>query len=220
MIKIGVVIMFPEHLKKLGLKRIEPYQTEGFVPGKGPKNPRIMLIGEAPGRNEVVKGEPFIGRAGDKLTEFIEYIDLTREEIYITSVVRSRPYKIIEKTDKEGNLVTKTPNRAPNQKEILAHAPLLDYQIQEMNPDIILTLGNIALKRLLGNSYKISEVHGKRIETPILQLYDLEDTHYEWSKKIYNVFPLYHPAAIFYNGGLLKEIYQDLDELKRMMSEV
>lgn len=211
--------MFPEHIKKLGLERIEPYQTEGFVPGRGPKNPEIMIIGEAPGRNEVVQGEPFIGRAGDKLTEFMEYVGLSREELYITSVVRSRPYKIVETTDREGNPVTKTPNRAPNQKEILAHAPLLDYQIQEMNPKIIVTVGNTALKRLLGTSYKISEAHGKLIESPILELPDLENNQYEWSQDVYKVFPLYHPAAIFYNGGLLEEIYKDLDELKNVMRE-
>ncbi len=215
----GGFIMFPQHLKKLGLERIEPYQTEGFVPGKGPQNPKIMLIGEAPGRNEIVQGEPFIGRAGDKLTEFMEYIGLTREEIYITSVVRSRPYKIVETTDKEGNKVTKTPNRAPNQKEILAHAPLLDYQIQEMDPEIIVTLGNIALKRLVGKAYKISESHGKLIKSPILELQDLEDKHYVWSDQVYKVFPLYHPAAIFYNGGLLQEIYKDLDALSKILSE-
>lgn len=211
--------MFPEHLKKLGLERIEPYQTEGFVPGKGPKNPRIMIIGEAPGRNEVIQGEPFIGRAGDKLSEFMEYVGLAREDLYITSVVRSRPYKIEQKTDKEGNPIKKTPNRTPNQKEILAHAPLLDYQIQQMNPSIIVTLGNIALKRLLGKQYKISEVHGTKIESPILELRNLEDTQYEWSEKVYHVFPLFHPAAIFYNGGLINEIYKDLDNLKKIMSE-
>lgn len=211
--------MFPDHLKKLGQERIEPFQTEGFVPGKGPENPQIMLIGEAPGRNEVIEEEPFIGRAGEKLTEFMEYAGLSREEVYITSVVRSRPFKQVKKQDKQGNIITKTPNRTPNKKEMLAHAPLLDYQIQKMKPEIIITLGNIALQRLLGNKYKISEVHGKLIEKPIYELKDLEDTDYTLSSNTYKIFPMFHPAAIFYNQSLIHQIYEDLDQLKLVLTK-
>lgn len=212
--------MFPEHLKELGLKRIEPYQTEGFVPGKGPKYAKLMLIGEAPGKNEVIQGVPFIGKAGEKLTEFMEYIGLNRDDIYITSVVRSRPYSIVNKTDKHGNEITKTPNRTPNKKEVLAHAPLLDYQIQEMKPKILVTLGNIALQRLLGNNYKISDVHGQLLTERIYQLNDVDDTTYSLSEETYKIFPLYHPAAILYNPTLKQVIYSDLDHLQSVLKEI
>ncbi|KGP71779.1 uracil-DNA glycosylase [Pontibacillus yanchengensis] len=209
--------MFPKELVELAQKRISPYQTEGFVTGKGPLNPKIMFVGEAPGRNEIEKGEPFIGRAGDQLNEFMEQIGLTRDDVYITSVVRSRPYKIVEKTDKEGNLITKTPNRAPTKKEMLAHAPLLDYQIQHMNPSIIVTLGGIALKRLLGNQYKITEVHGQLLEKPIYQLKNLNENQYSTSEKNHLVFPTFHPASVFYRQILKETIYEDFHQLGEVL---
>ncbi|MCD5325784.1 MULTISPECIES: uracil-DNA glycosylase [Pontibacillus] len=210
--------MFPDHLKKLGEKRIQPYQTEGFVPGKGPKHAEIMVIGEAPGRNEVEQGVPFIGQAGEKLTEFFESIGVDREELYITSVVRSRPYKVVETTDRKGNPTTKTPNRTPNQKEILAHAPLLDYQIDEMNPKILITLGNIALRRLIGKDYKISDVHGTVLNQPIYKWTGEENESYELTEESYTIFPMYHPAAVLYNGSLRDTIYQDFENLKQWLN--
>ncbi|QST00244.1 uracil-DNA glycosylase [Pontibacillus sp. ALD_SL1] len=211
--------MFPEYLRELGNKRIEPYQTEGFVPGKGPKYPDIMVIGEAPGRNEVKEGVPFIGQAGEKLTEFFEHIGVDRDELYITSVVRSRPYKVVETTDRKGNPITKTPNRTPNQKEILAHAPLLDYQIDEMKPKILVTLGNIALRRLIGKDYKISDVHGKVLNQPIYKWSGEEDESYELTEETYTIFPMYHPAAVLYNGSLKDTIYQDFEHLKQLLND-
>ncbi|MYL35004.1 uracil-DNA glycosylase [Pontibacillus yanchengensis] len=212
--------MFPKELVELAQKRIAPYQTEGFVTGKGPMNPKIMFIGEAPGRNEIEKGEPFIGRAGDQLNAFMEQIGLTRDDVYITSVVRSRPYKVVEKTDKDGNLIIKTPNRAPTKKEMVAHAPLLDYQIQHMNPSIIVTLGGIALKRLLGNEYKITETHGQLLEKPIYQLRNFNDHHYSPSKHSHLIFPTFHPASVFYRQVLKETIYEDFHRLGEVLDKM
>ena len=83
----------------------------------------------------------------------------------------------------------KYPNRKPTKKEVLAHAPFLDYEIKEIEPTLIAAVGNTALERLLGPGHKITEEHGKIIKnTPILQLNDAKDA-YVWSKKRYTIFP-------------------------------
>lgn len=150
----------PEPLAELGRKRIENFPVEGFVYGTGPATPKIMLVGEAPGETEIQNGIPFSGRAGQKLMEFLSGLGLTREDVYITSSVRSRPYVWREKRD--GSM--KKYNRPPTVAEIKAHAPLLDYELQHVQAPIIVTLGNIGLQRLLGKEMKVSEVHGRLLE--------------------------------------------------------
>ena len=111
----GVVHLFeiPEELVQLGMDRIEGHSVEGFVKGKGPKTPAILLIGEAPGENEAIKGIPFIGRAGDELSKSLASIGLTREDVYMTSAVRSRPYVWREKKERNGELTKRKYNRPP-----------------------------------------------------------------------------------------------------------
>ena len=70
------------------------YQLEGFVPGQGPLHPKLMIVGEAPGRTEIENFIPFSGQAGKELMASLALVGLTREEVYITSAVRSRPYSI------------------------------------------------------------------------------------------------------------------------------
>ncbi len=113
-----------------------------------------MLLGEAPGETEIHNGIPFSGRAGKQLMGFLERIHVTREEVYITSAVRSRPYKWREKKERNGEIIQKKYNRTPNQGEIVAHAPLLDYELEKINPKLIVTLGNIGLQRLIGKDKK------------------------------------------------------------------
>ena len=107
-----------------------------------------MLLGEAPGETEIHNGIPFSGRAGKQLM-VLERIHVTREEVYITSAVRSRPYKWREKKNEMVKSYKKY-NRTPNQGEIVAHAPLLDYELEKIHPKLIVTLGNIGLQRLTG----------------------------------------------------------------------
>ena len=99
------------------------------VVGGGSKDAKVMFIGEAPGYWEDVKGRPFVGRAGRVLDELLESINLSREEVYITNILKCRPPN----------------NRNPLQSEIEACTPYLDRQIELMNPEIIATLGNFAL---------------------------------------------------------------------------
>ena len=94
-----------EELAALGKQRIEGHSVEGFVWGSGPENPAIMLVGEAPGESEVEIGIPFTGRAGKELMASLESIGLAREDVYITSAVRSRPYKWAAKTKRNGEII-------------------------------------------------------------------------------------------------------------------
>lgn len=190
-------------------------RLEGINSGSGPKHPKLMIIGEAPGRNEIVNNIPFSGDAGKELNKSLAQIGLTRDDVYITSAVRSRPYAIKKVFSKRQNKeVTKYPNRKPTKKEVLAHAPFLDYEIDYAQPKLIVALGNTGLERLLGPRHKISEEHGKVIEnTPILQLNPQKDG-YVWSKQKYTIFPEYHPAAVFYNRKLSDDIIKDWNIIK------
>ncbi|MGG5736418.1 MULTISPECIES: uracil-DNA glycosylase [Bacillus cereus group] len=206
---------YPEHLVKQVRERSATYQLEGFLSGQGPRNPKLMLVGEAPGETEIHNGIPFSGRAGKHLMEFLECIHVTREEVYITSAVRSRPYKWREKRERNGEIIQKKYNRTPNQGEILAHAPLLDYELELIHPPVIVTLGNIALQRFVGKNNKITSVHGELLKQPVQQLKDSSSTEFIWTEKEYYIFPTFHPASIFYNRSLLELIYEDLEKLKR-----
>lgn len=206
---------YPQELIDEVKKRSAGMRLEGLNSGSGPKHPKLMIIGEAPGRNEIVNNIPFSGDAGKELNKSLAQIGLTRDDVYITSAVRSRPYAIKKVFSKRENKeVTKYPNRKPTKKEVLAHAPFLDYEMDYAQPKLIVALGNTGLERLLGPGHKISEEHGKVIEnTPILRLNRQKDG-YVWSKQKYTIFPEYHPAAVFYNRKLSDDIIKDWNIIK------
>ncbi len=208
---------WPEDLIQSAKRRMEPYDTEGFVLGNGDPESEIMIVGEAPGENEAVKGIPFIGRAGDELDKQLQYLGINREDVYITSVARSRPYKWV-KTNKKGSGGMRKANRKPNNKEVLAHAPLLDYQIKEMDPKVIIALGSVAYLRLTGRKDKMTDVLGEWIETPVQQLNE-EGDEYIQTEKTYTLIPLYHPAAVFYNPKIKEDIYASLDKVKTYLKK-
>lgn len=187
-----------EELIALGLKRIEGFPVEGFVKGSGPLHPAIMLVGEAPGENELETGIPFTGRAGKELMDSLASVGLSREDVYITSAVRSRPYKWGTKKKRNGETVERKYNRAPTKKEIIAHAPILDTEIRDINPPLIVTLGNVGLQRLIGPQAKVTELHGVLMETPILR-WDEEAETFKETSESYHIFPTFHPASVFYN---------------------
>ncbi|WP_096438344.1 uracil-DNA glycosylase [Alteribacter populi] len=206
----------PESLAEEGKKRIYSYPVEGFVYGEGPDTPALMLVGEAPGETEIHNGVPFSGRAGKELMSFLDRLELTREDVYITSTVRSRPYRWGEKKSRNGEVVKRKYNRPPTAKEIVAHAPLLDYEIEHVKVPVIVTLGNIGLKRLGGANKKITECHGRFLHQPVQRLG--KDGRYEWTNESYLLFPTFHPASIFYNRGLLDLIHADLAKLKEFLT--
>lgn len=210
---------YPKELVELVANRSKEFQLEGFIAGQGPLQPKLMVVGEAPGRNEVVNHIPFSGAAGKELMQAMTAIGLTRENTYITSAVRSRPYKIVKRVNKRTQEnETVYPNRTPSKKEILAHAPILDYELAIIQPKIIATLGNIGLQRLLGPKWQISERHGEVYHGPVLEL-NAEQTNYQLSEKEYTIVPLFHPAAIFYNRSLSDKIEDDWRILGKLLEK-
>ncbi|MGX7162424.1 uracil-DNA glycosylase [Enterococcus massiliensis] len=200
---------YPDSLVADVFQRSVGFKLEGFVPGQGPLQPKLMIVGEAPGRKEITNFIPFSGQAGVELMKCFDSVGLTREEVYITSAVRSRPFSVKERKNKRtGEEEIVTPNRTPNKKEVLAHAPILDYEIKKVAPRLIATVGNIGLQRLLGPKYVITSAHGKIVQHPILQL-DAGQEKYSWTKNSYTIVPLFHPAAVFYNRKLQPLIEED-----------
>ena len=212
---------YPDKLLAEVKERSKGMRLEGINFGAGPAHPKLMIIGEAPGREEIESLIPFHGASGKELMKSLASIGLKREDVYITSAVRSRPYSVKKVfSKKENKEVTKYPNRKPTKKEILAHAPLLDFELRYAQPKVIVTVGTTALSRLLDHKYEISKVHGKIIKnTSILELNDKKDG-YVWSKEKYTVVPQYHPAAVFYNRKLTDIIAQDWLNIKPLIKLV
>lgn len=116
-----------------------------FVFGKGNPNAKVMLIGEGPGADEDKQGEPFVGKAGQLLTDILKAIKFTREEVYIANVVKCRP----------------PANRTPFPAEIEACMPYLQKQIELVEPKLILLFGATAVLGLLGKKATLSSLRGK-----------------------------------------------------------
>ncbi|WP_407390116.1 uracil-DNA glycosylase [Carnobacterium jeotgali] len=208
-------------LVALAKKRSQHFNVEGFVYGQGPVKPKFLLIGEAPGETEALNGIPFSGRAGKELMRFFELLEVDRKEVYITSAFRSRPYRYKEKIDrKTKQVVLRKYNRPPTKQELVAHAPLLDQEVEKVQAPYILTMGNIGLQRLIGPTAKVSTQHGQLYKGPVLRLVSLKDNTYIWTEKDYAVFSTFHPAAIFYNRQLLETIHEDLAEFKKLIHKI
>lgn len=205
---------FPNDLKKEIMDKSKDFQLEGFLPGKGAENATVMLVAEAPGQTEIKTQIPFSGQAGKGLDVALEKINLQRKDIYMTSVVKSRPYSVKKNGKKESY-----PNRTPNKTEIRLFAPLFDYEIKTVHPKIIVALGNSALKRILGNQYTVSKYHGKKLEQSIYKL-SKDNKTYEKSAEDYFIYPMYHPAAILYNRNLQETIDQDWVHLSTFIDKV
>ncbi|WP_110942911.1 uracil-DNA glycosylase [Inediibacterium massiliense] len=165
--------------------------TDPIVFGEGNVDAKIILVGEAPGAKEVEIGRPFVGAAGKNLDQFLEILKLNRDDLYITNVVKIRPYKVNEKTGRKSN-------RPPSKEEIEKYEEYLFDEIKIIQPKIIVTLGNVPLKTLLKDKKAtIGQKHGNPID-----------------QGEYFIFPLYHPASIIYRREL-KEVYvEDLYKLK------
>ncbi len=120
-------------------------QTRGrAVPGEGPENAPILLIGEGPGFHEDRQGRPFVGRSGDLLEDLMASIGLTRDDVFIANVVKCRP----------------PDNRDPLPDEIEACRPYLDRQIELIRPRLVLTLGRISMARTFPGQ-SITRIHGQ-----------------------------------------------------------
>ncbi|HVR40258.1 MAG TPA: uracil-DNA glycosylase [Thermoanaerobaculia bacterium] len=116
--------------------------------GVGSPNADLMFIGEAPGRDEDIQGEPFVGRAGQLLTDIIKAMKLTRDDVYIANVIKCRPPE----------------NRNPEPDELDACRPFIRRQVELIKPKVIVTLGRFGLQSLTEKSYSISSVRGTWLE--------------------------------------------------------
>ena len=165
------------------------------VPGEGPRNAEVMFVGEAPGATEDEMGRPFVGAAGKLLTMALESAGIPRSSVYITNVVKCRPPS----------------NREPRPEEIEACSVFLESQILLLKPRIIVTLGNVAGKKVfeLGNQRwsGVTKMRGRVYTLSILGL------------KIV-VIPTIHPAAALYNPSMRDILFNDLRNVKRVLDEI
>jgi DNA polymerase len=122
------------------------HSRKNAVPGSGPANAQIMFIGEGPGFHENEQGLPFVGAAGKFLDELLQSAGISRQQVFITNVVKCRPPS----------------NRDPQLDELQACDGYLERQIQAINPKVIVTLGRFSMQKFLPNA-KISQSHGQAV---------------------------------------------------------
>ena len=178
-----------------------PAEEKPVVLGEGnTDHPPVMLIGEAPGEQESLQGRPFVGKAGKNLDGFLQVLELRREDIYISNVVKIRPTKVSDKG--------RVSNRPPNREELALFTPYLMEEILRVEPQMIVTLGNYALKALCGPRAVIGDMHGAPVSVTV---------QHERQQGDFSVFPLYHPASIIYNRSLQAVYDEDLAKLKGLL---
>ena len=186
-----------EEITNLTASPLHAYRVEnGYfpVPGEGDPEADILFIGEAPGKNEAQTGRPFVGRAGSDLDALLQANGLERQDVFITNIVKDRP----------------PGNRAPTKAEIALYAPYLIRQIEIIQPKVIATLGRFSMAFILRHfdlpeqSETIGTLHGRAIQATT-----------SFGEVI--LFPLYHPAAIFYNRKLEPELAADFAKLVSLL---
>ena len=168
---------------------MENEKIEIEVLGSGNNKLGIVFIGEAPGAEEIEKGQPFQGVAGGKLDELLNGIKVKRDDVYITNVVKIRPTK----KSKKGNVI----NRPPKKDEIEKYRPFLENELKEKKPKLIVTLGNKALQHFCQGA-KIGDKHGEPFK------------YKEWT-----ILPLYHPSPLNFNN--LKTLEEDFQKIKEYL---
>lgn len=159
----------------LHLERTHVVHTEGN------RKARLMFVGEAPGADEDAQARPFVGRAGQLLTKIIEAIGLKREEVLIGNVNRCRP----------------PGNRAPMPDEAATCKPFLEREIAIVQPDVIVVLGNTAMKNLLDTREGITRARGR--------FHDYKGI---------KVMPTFHPAYLLRDPSKKRETWEDLKKVR------
>jgi len=148
---------------------------------EGNRKARLMFVGEAPGADEDIQSRPFVGRAGQLLTKIIEAIGMKREEVLIGNVNRCRP----------------PGNRAPTTEEASMCKPYLLREIAVVQPEVIVVLGNTAMKNLLDTREGITRLRGR------FQDY-----------KGIKVMPTFHPAYLLRDPSKKRETWEDLKKVR------
>lgn len=165
-------------------------QRNRLVFGVGNPHAEILLVGEGPGHDEDLKGEPFVGRAGQLLDKILAAINLTRRDVYIANIVKCRPPE----------------NRVPLPDEVETCRPFLAAQILCINPRLTVSLGAPATNALLGNKQPITQIRGKfltyRVPRP---------GQADWKGIL---LPTYHPAFLLRSPGRKRESWEDFKALR------
>lgn len=154
-------------------------QATQLVMGSGNVDARIVMVGEAPGKSEDLTGLPFVGASGKFLDIMLASVGMSRDDLYITNIVKYRP----------------PGNRDPKPTEKEAFGPYLLRQLEIIQPKVVVTLGRHSMEFFLPGA-KISEVHGQQFEI-------------DWHGAKLVIIPLYHPAAALYNGKMRSVLMDD-----------
>jgi len=157
--------------------------------GAGDADAELMFVGEAPGAEEDRQGLPFVGRAGQLLNQMLEEIGMSRDDVFIANVLKSRP----------------PGNRDPQPLEIETCRPYLFEQIRLIEPKVVCTLGNFATKLLSGNPAGITRVHG-------------EPQVHELGGRTVFLLPLFHPAAALRTPAVKEKLRGDFATLPKLLA--
>lgn len=158
-----------------------------IVLGCGNKEAKIMFIGEGPGADEDIQGEPFVGKAGKLMNQAFKGLGIKREDVYICNVVKCRPPM----------------NRNPEPDEVKECLDYLRAQVVLVKPKIIVLLGSVALKAILGDEVTITKARGKWVE----------------KNGIYYM-PTFHPAALLRDEAKKVDFWNDLKEVIKKEKEI
>lgn len=188
-----------EELESLQESPLYSYRIEnGYkpVPGEGSARAKIMFVGEAPGKTEALTGKPFCGRSGKMLDDMLASVGMNRSDVFITNIVKDRPQE----------------NRDPTPAEIELYGPLLEHQIDIIQPKIIVTLGRISMEYIM-NAYScgehfapISKIHGEMFSGVA-------------SYGTVKIATLYHPAVGLYNGGMRATLFEDFARVAKSITK-
>ena len=167
---------------------------KNVVIGSGAIPSQILFIGEAPGSQENLQGIPFVGRAGKFFEILLNSINLERNDVYVTNILKCRPPK----------------NRNPKFSEINHCTPYLEKQIDIIKPEILAPMGNFAARYCC-----------KKYHIPIQNISSLHGKKFSISTKSFSgiLIPLYHPAAAVYNPNLKDIMIQDFQQIKNQLSQ-
>jgi uracil-DNA glycosylase family 4 len=168
-----------------------------LVFGSGNPDSDVVFIGEAPGKNEDLKGLPFVGAAGKFLDEMLEMVNLKRSDVYITNIVKYRPPN----------------NRDPLPEEKKAFLPYLQSQLEAIAPKVVVTLGRHSTNCFLPD-LQISKIHGqpKRIKL------SLKENSNDTLPVV--ILPLFHPAAALYNPSVRQTLIDDFAKIPIIIQKI
>ena len=161
------------------------------VPGEGDPQTEVVFIGEGPGQNEDLEGRPFVGRAGGLLVNLLAHIGWTRDDVFITNIVKCRP----------------PGNRDPEPDEVAACAPYLHRQLAALDPAVVVTLGRHSMGRFMPGA-RISQAHGTT--GPVDPATGAPDA---------TVFAMYHPAAALRTPAIEQDSYEDVARIPHVLLE-